>query len=38
MGRRQMETEPFQKERGIPQRPQTQKWPLHARKRKRNQV
>ena len=38
MGKKQTETGPFQKVKGIPQRPQTQKWPLRARKRKRSQV
>merc|ERR1712228_817480 len=35
MVKRRMGTVPFQKEKGIPQRPPTQKWPLRARKRKR---
>ena len=38
MGKKQTGTGPFQKVKGIPQRPQTQKWPLRARKRKRSQV
>merc|ERR1712051_190451 len=38
MGKKQTGTGPFQKVKGIPQRPQTQKWPLRARKRKRSQA
>merc|ERR1712051_785288 len=38
MGKKQTETGPFQKVKGIPQRPRTQKWPLRARKRKRSQA
>merc|ERR1712008_462127 len=38
MGKKQTETGPFPKVKGIPQRPQTQKWPLRARKSKRSQA